>query len=319
MVSQNTVARNDLTDTDKKALDICGKVSKILEESLATGSRETFRMEYGKVHYSRDAGQGRAAGKLQRDAVCTRGKQAKAPFSNRNLRWHPLVLANKCPPGFAEVDLEIDRRKKMLVFVSKSEGRNYVPSNVHTLAKPCCVTRDSWIPHLDELKNWTMDDWIPNWCTIPAIEYCPWEYAVESYATLGIAITVGLFGADLDKVYAQTRSLLRSEFSLSKFFPPLTREIVQCPLCKSPINEYPAGLQKRERPKIWKPEWTKVKREEGEDESIQLMHMNPLVETEISHNASNVRYSHRWCNVAMTDHSIGQTIEWMGQVVRRHT
>ena len=38
--------------------------------------------------------------------------------------------------------------------------------------------------------------------------------------------------------------------------------------------------------------------------SIQVMHVNPLLENEIKHNASNVRYGHRWCNVTMTDHSL---------------
>ncbi len=31
------------------------------------------------------------------------------------------------------------------------------------------------------------------------------------------------------------------------------------------------------------------------------MHINPLIEKEIRHNASNVRYGFRWCNVAMAD------------------
>jgi hypothetical protein len=62
-----------------------------------TGNKEDFMKKYGRVHLSRDAGLGRAGAKLQRDALCTRGKQGKAPYSNRNLRWHPLVIAVETP------------------------------------------------------------------------------------------------------------------------------------------------------------------------------------------------------------------------------
>jgi len=320
MVSQNTVSRTKLTETDKRAIDICEEISKILENSIVSSKRKIFRTEYGRTHYSRDAGQGRAAGKLQRDALCTRGRQAKAPFSNRNLRWNPLVLSNICPPGFTEMDLAIDNENKLLKFIpSDHRSKEFLPEDVYALTKPYCVIKDSWDPYLDDLRKWTRDDWIHNWCTIPIIEYCPWEYAVESFSILGIAVAAGIFGADLSTIYREVGNLLEGKFKLSKYYPPMTVEIVQCPLCKSHINEYPAGLNKRERPKIWKPEWQQVKRREGEDESIQLMHVHPLVESQIYHNASNVRYGHRWCNVAMTDHSISQTIKWMKEVVKRHS
>jgi hypothetical protein len=317
MVAQNTVSRKDLTKTDRRVLDICEKTSKILEESISANKRDDFQKEYGRIHYSRDAGQGRAAGKLQRDALCTRGKQAKAPFSNRNLRWHPLVISNSCPPGFTEMDVSIDRSQKLLIFASRDDGKKYLPTEVYSLSKPYCVTKDVWIPYRDELRKWSTDDWIPNWCAIPVVEYSPWEFAAESYAILGIALAAGIFGADLSAVYENVKTALEKEFTLSKCYPSLTKEIVHCPLCNSNINGYPAGLIHRERPEMWKPEWEKVKRSEGEDESIQLTHVSPLVELEIRHNASNVRYGHRWCNVAMTDHSVPQTIEWMKEVVKK--
>lgn len=320
MVSQNTVSRTELTERDKEVIGVCGEISRILEDSIVSSKREIFRTEYGRIHYSRDAGQGRGAGKLQRDALCTRGRQAKAPFSNRNLRWHPLVLSNICPQGFTEMDLTIDNQSKLLKFTPRDHrSKIFLPKDVYALTKPYCVTRDAWTPYLDDLRKWTTDDWIQNWCTIPIIEYCPWEYAVESFSILGIAVAVGTFGADLNTTYEKIRNLLKGKFKLSEHYPPMTAEIIQCPLCKSYINEYPAGLNKRERPEIWKPGWQKTKRREGEDESIQLMHVHPLVESQIYHNASNVRYGHRWCNVAMTDHSISQTTEWMKEIVERHT
>ena len=229
-----------------------------------------------------------------------------------------MVLAKQCPPGFTEMDVSVDHSKKLLVFSSRSTGKKYLPTDVFGLPKPYCVNKDAWKSHLDELKKWTMDDWIPNWCAIPVVEYSPWEFAVESYAILGIALAAGIFGANLKTVYEVVTKSLEKEFKLSKYYPSLTEEIVQCPLCRSPINGYPAGLTHRDRPELWKPEWEKVKRAEGEDESIQLTHVSPLVELEIRHNASNVRYGHRWCNVAMTDHSVTQTIAFMKEVVKKH-
>ena len=51
---------------------------------------------------------------------------------------------------------------------------------------------------------------------------------------------------------------------------------------------------------------------------MQIMHVNPLVENEMMHNAANVRFGHRWCNVAMTDHSIDETVDFMEYIVNAH-
>jgi hypothetical protein len=48
------------------------------------------------------------------------------------------------------------------------------------------------------------------------------------------------------------------------------------------------------------------------------MHVNPLIDKEIRHNAKNVRYGHRWCNVAMTDHSLDETLDFMEFIVKAH-
>ncbi len=60
------------------------------------------------------------------------------------------------------------------------------------------------------------------------------------------------------------------------------------------------------------------KRSEGEDQSLQLMHIEPLTEIEIRHHAGNVRFGHRWCNVAMTDHSVEETLNFMEYVLKAH-
>jgi hypothetical protein len=77
-------------------------------------------------------------------------------------------------------------------------------------------------------------------------------------------------------------------------------------------------LTERAREKVWQPAWRSTKREEGEDSSIQLMHVKPLVESEPRHHVDNVRYGHRWCNVAMTDHSLDETLDFMEYIVRAH-
>jgi len=320
MPSQNTVARTELTEIDRKAIEICTRVSQLLQTLIPRDRTDAFIKDYGRTHYSRDAGQGRAAGKLQRDSLCTRGKQSKAPFSNRNLRWHPLVIAKKCPPDFTEMNIAVDNERKILIFVpSDDPSKKYFPEEVHKLPKAYCVSENAWLPFIGDLKDWSMDDWVKNWCAIPAVEYCPWKFAVETYAILGIAIAVGLFDVDLKNAYEQVKTSLENEFALSRHYPSLSQEIVQCPVCRTHIGAYPAGLTRRIRPEIWKPVWEKVKRAEGEDESIQLTHIDPLIETKINHHASNVRYGHRWCNVAMTDHSVDQTIEWMKCVIKRHS
>jgi hypothetical protein len=60
------------------------------------------------------------------------------------------------------------------------------------------------------------------------------------------------------------------------------------------------------------------KRKEGAPESIQLFHVEPLIETEIRHTPRLTRYGHRWCNVAMADRSLEETIDFMEAIVKAH-
>ena len=36
------------------------------------------------------------------------------------------------------------------------------------------------------------------------------------------------------------------------------------------------------------------------------------------HNAKNARYGHRWCNIAMSDRSIEETLDFMEAVIKAH-
>lgn len=89
-------------------------------------------------------------------------------------------------------------------------------------------------------------------------------------------------------------------------------------MCKTSILKNPSNLPDRARIETWQPAWRNQKRGEGEDSSIQIMHVVPLVENELRHNSKNVRYGHRWCNVAMTDHSLDETLDFMEYIVRIH-
>ena len=320
MASQNTVSRDKLTVADKRFIDYCRKISTIITGSIPEyENKQKFLKEYGKIHDSRDAGLGLAAGKLQRDALTTRGKQVKAPLSNRNLRWHPLTLSMKLEKGFEKMNLQIDSKKKQLRFIPNDDKNSiYTPETVYQLPKPYSIVDESWTGLEKELREWSLNDWMNNWCGIPILEYSPANYCIETFSVLGISISVALYGANLDDVYQKVTSFLKTtEFGLSGLFPKCSDSLINCPICNTPITNYPAGLQSRERPRVWKPSWQSSKRSEGEDESIQLTHTTPLIETEINHNPRFVRYGHRWCNVAMTDHSLMDFYKYCEAVIMK--
>ncbi|HQO57680.1 MAG TPA: hypothetical protein PLT76_03045 [Candidatus Omnitrophota bacterium] len=317
MASQNTVSRDKLTNEDRRILGLCQNVIDIISPNIPSGNdRSQFIKEFGTLHGSRDAGQGRAAGKLQRDALTSRGRQAKAPYSNRNLRWHPLVVATNCYSPFHSIEEITILPNKLLQF--KIDGRQYLPEEVYTLPQPYCISADKWSPISEDLKSWSQDDWTKNWCTIPAAEYCPPKDALESIAILGLIIAASYFRANLTTTFNSLAQLINDNFPDNNSFPACDENLLNCPLCKSPLSQYPAGLQTRTRPTIWNPPWQKSKRGEGDDESIQLTHIEPLTEGKISHTAKLTRYGHRWCNVAMTDHSIEGTLDFMESICRKH-
>lgn len=319
MAKGRTVSATELTERDKKALEICRSVSDALAGLITdTKSKDDFMKNYGKVHFSRDAGLGRAGAKLQRDALCTRGRTDKAPYSNRNLRWHPLVIAWKTPDYAKEVEgIIIDN--KSLVFVI--EGELWYPKDVHKLPEVYCAPYDKWYDIKDELAEWTDDDWTNNSCAVPAMEYSTLEYSVETFSILGIAVVSNFYNVDPLKAYKITLKVLQENgHSLTPEYPEQSKieEIISCPLCLAPLHQSPAGLELPSREEIFQPPWRKSKREEGEAESLQLFHTLPLKEDMIYHTPKFVRYGHRWCNVAMADHSIDETIDFMRAIVKAH-
>lgn len=326
MASGRTVSASFLTTLDTKVIALCGEIAETLINSVSDkDQKKEFKNDFAKISSTRDAGAGRGGGKLQRDALCTRGIQGKAPFSNRNLRWHPLVVAQK-PISFARPIERIEIDGSTLTFVVKSNGKevNYPSDKVHELPERFVVLPEHWNPHIDTLKTWGDVEWTQNSCVITAYEACNWQDAVQAYAILGISVVVDKYNVPFDDIYKEIVNILKSQ-SISNTvvlptlnFPTNKENIISCPLCKVPMNQNPAELPERTREHRWKPEWTDNKRGEGEDGSMQIMHIEPLTEYEIRHTAQNVRFGHRWCNVAMTDHSITETVNFMEFIVNAH-
>jgi hypothetical protein len=318
MPAQNTVSGKKLTENDTRIFEVVKEVAGMLEAAIPDAEqRAAFKKEHGRLAPSRDAGSGVGAGKLQRDALTTRGRQGKAPFSNRNLRWHPLLLSEDPDPRFTPVDALQIAEGNLLAFTIK--GRVYLPEEVYQLPEPAVISGATWAPIADTLGGWSTEDWMNNWCAIPVIEYCTAEQAVGSYAVLGVAIVASFYGVtDPESLYAHIATYLASQQPRITL-PAYTPDILLCPLCKHSINGYPAGLSARMRPKIWKPLWQKNKRGEGNDESIQLTHVSALQEGATYHIPELTRYGHRWCNVSMTDHSVPETVAFFKAVTSAHS
>ena len=319
MARGRTVSATELTDSDRGALEICRGVGERLAGLISDAERrEDFIRNYGRVHLSRDAGLGRAGGKLQRDALCTRGRTGKAPFSNRNLRWHPLIVAYDTPPYAAEVE-EITIDGKSLVFII--EGDLWYPKEVHKLPQVYCAPLDKWYDIKDELAQWKDEDWTDNSCVISAIEYSTLEYSIETFAVLGIAIVSNFYEVPSTRAYeAALEAFHNSRYEVSPDFPTKgeAETLTLCPLCLAPLNRPPAELSLPDREEVFQPPWRKSKRGEGRAESVQLFHIEPLIESQILHKPNLVRYGHWWCNVSMADHSIDETMDFMRAVVKAH-
>ena len=331
MASGRTVSASFLTDLDRSVINLCASISEAISDSIpGSDEKREFKREYGKISYTRDSGTGRGGGKLQRDMVCTRGRGGKAPYSNRNLRWHPLVVAES-KPSFAEeierIEIEGYDEGQTLLFIVKDANGNevtYPSDKVHEMHERFVSLPKHWYPHIEELTHWSDVLWTQNSCVISALESCDWWDSVETYAILGIATAVEFYGAEFSELHHEIQELLRNQridngVSLpSANFPSQEDAILRCPLCRRNISSGLADFRKSARGETWQPGWRTSKKTEGDDSSIQVMHVNPLVETEIRHTAANVRYGHRWCNVAMTDHSLDETLDFMEFVVRAH-
>lgn len=327
MATGRTISASFLTDLDEKTIRICEEISKSLEELIPDNElKREYKKEFGKISYSRDGGLGLGGGKLQRDAICTRGRGGKAPFSNRNLRWHPLVVSAEKPKFAKEIE-RIEIQNDELVFVIKDDNgrsKKYPADRVHELPERYCAITKHWHEHIDVLKNWNDTQWTQNSCVIPALEACEWYDSVETYAVLGLAVVVELYKANFQSAFSVVVKILQAQNIDRKIklpssqFPKTEEEITSCPISKIKISGNLDQFRIEPRAETWQPNWRSSKKDEGDDASIQVMHCNPLVEKEIRHTVENVRYGFRWSNVAMTDHSLEETLDFMEHIVKAH-
>ncbi|MCI0478192.1 MAG: hypothetical protein L0Y55_18265, partial [Anaerolineales bacterium] len=270
MATGRTISASFLTERDARVIELCRTISKEIADCIDDlNARKKFINDFGKTSDTRDGGMGVGAGKLQRDALCTRGRQGKAPFSNRNLRWHPLVVAESrsdWAQPISRIEIEND---ELLVFVVKENGRTkkYRADKAHEMRQRYAALPESWVPHINTLKSWNDTLWTQNSCVIPILEACDWQDSVETYAVLGIAVAVEFFGADFTRVHARvTQMLERQKIDPltplpSSRFPKDRSEITNCPVCRVSIAKNAAQMSDRTRAQVWQPAWRSTKRE----------------------------------------------------------
>lgn len=327
MASGRTISASFLTDKDEKIIDLCGEISDTIKDSIEGEEfKKSFYNEWGKISYTRDAGAGRAAGKLQRDALCTRGRTGKHPISNRNLRWHPLVVSANDVSYAKTIEKIIVEDDTLYFVILNDDGTEVkVPSDkVYELPDRYTANSNVWQEHVNVLRNWNDTQWTQNSCVIPALESCDWNDAVEAYATLGISIAVAMYNVDFDAIYEKIINILKNQkidpdiVLPSNKFPTDKDDMILCPMSKLLISDNLDKYRTESRGEVWQPNWSNSKRNEGNDSSLQIMHVNPLIEENQRHAADNVRYGFRWCNIAMTDHSLDETLDFMEDIVKVH-
>jgi len=284
MATGRTVGASLLTEKDRKIIGLAESISNILNEAIRNpDAKRDFQQNYSKISYTRDAGTGRGAGKLQRDALCTRGRQGKAPFSNRNLRWHPLVVADKKIPHAKPIDkLEVEGDKALVFVINR---KRYYPEEVYKLEERYVVLPEHWIPHIDVLKNWTDSDWTANSCIIPALESTEWWHALESFVVLALSIVGTLYDVrDIDSLIKSVSNLLKNQDIDRKIKLPTDilkrilrdkESLLLCPLCRSRLDSNVADLPERERDSVWQPEWRTAKKRKEKIKVSKLCISNP--------------------------------------------
>ncbi len=217
---------------------------------------------------------------------------------------------------------------------------------------PYCITQaqfNNFWDNLDdskkeEIKNFTDLDWTINATMIPAYEYSYWTFSIESFLVCLLSVASTLYyknnkisdlkASIVEKwekfleeneehipVIKNNENKKEKQVSLTTLSSISIEELQLCPLCKTLLTQFPAGLEKENRPENWSASsfpWKTSKKKEGEKESIQLLHIKPLIETEIRHSPDNVRYGHRWCNVAMADASLEYTLDFFEHVLKNN-
>ncbi len=73
-----------------------------------------------------------------------------------------------------------------------------------------------------------------------------------------------------------------------------------CPLCKEKLDIHSFGES----------QWGQA--------VIELWHTKPLNETTFEHNANNIAWGHRACNIAQNDKTLSETLDWFEEILKAH-
>ena len=290
MAIGRTIGAKLLTTTDLSALAQAQAISELVANAINDTSRQDdYFKQYGKVHQSsRDAGAGLGGGKVQRDALVTRGVTNKAPLSNRNLRWHPLVTSSAENIGIPMVeDLRIADGQILEFQIRDDDGEKVWFSSENTYLIPTrhAVPNSLWELMKDDLRGWNDTDWTRNSCVIKVEEACNIQEAIEVFGVLSVSIAVANYGASSNLLDDVASLIVKMRGVLSGTFPTYSDQLLFCPLCRLPLNDDLSQFRVGERGSTWTPNWTTSKRNEGNDASLQVMHVDPLKETSMRHHA----------------------------------
>lgn len=323
-MSARTVEANYLSEKDKKILELCTKITDEIKSQLSSEEEKNHYLDkWGKISKTRDAGTGRGGGKLNRDALCTRGKVDQSLQANRNLRWTPIVFSKINDYSFKIIEeIKVNSHQ---VIEYKIEGSFISGQTLYDLTEPYILLPDVFenirndIPESNQASFWNK-----NKLPIPQMEWCPWTIAVETFASLSIIIATAVYGLNKKDLYSKISNILSSQNvdSLINFptenFINLDDLSENCPICKLPLINGLVSFRSEEREEIFGASFSLNKRGEGEDSALQLVHIKPLKSSEVNHNSKNVRFGHRWCNIAQSDHSLEDAVRFFRHISTTH-
>lgn len=326
-MSTRTVEANYLSTRDLKIIDLCIAISNETKKLISSSAQqEDYMNVWGKVHSSRDAGVGLSGKKLNRDALTTRGMSSKTLQANRNLRWTPLVFSHENSQNFSEVnDIKVNKDK---VVEYKINGSYICGTDLYDLEEPFILLPEIFNTIKEKVDGFNNTDernfWNKNRLPIPLLEWCTWQDAVEVFCCLSIIIATEMYSVDKVKIYnilgnmLSSQNIDKNENFPSDNFPKEKELILGCPICKLPLSNSLEKFRSEDRDEIFKAGFTTSKRKEGEDGATQILHINPLTNNEVNHNAKNVRFGHRWCNIAMTDHTLNDAVNFFTHISKKH-
>jgi len=304
MATGRIISASFLTDFDKKVIELCEKISDTIFNSITDKElRKEYNNLFGKVIYTRIATP--KVLKIQKDALYINNELVD---NFTQIRWHPLL----------ESENEIEHAKKIVRIQTKSKNnKEFFESDKLLTIQHDGKFLDFWIDDsfnlperyyfiLEEKEFYPFRGDIFNYF-IPSKESCNWWQAVEVFAHLSITVAVNFFSIDFHSIYEKIVNILSHQEIDKKIeipslqFSKLFDDFIICPLCKTKITD--ETVKESLLSKI---------------SALQLIYIKPLIENEIRHNASNVRYGHRWCNKVLNGYSVEQTINIFGEILKSH-